>query len=139
MVRQRNSGVSGARNAGLHAARGEFVDLPRCRRRADPEAVETGVRTLTSNPSAVCAVGRVRPMDVNGRDLPSVPPRPVVRDLYREWLYENFVFTPGAAVFRRHSLLESMGGFPDRGRARCRLRHLPPAGSREQILDHATP
>ena len=112
VLRQKNSGVSGARNAGLHAARGEFVVFLDADDELVPEAVETGVRTLTSNPAAVCAVGRVRPMDGNGLDLPSSPPRPVIRDLYREWLYENFVSTPGAAVFRRLSL-HAMGGFPE--------------------------
>ena len=31
--------------------------------------------------------------------------------LYREWLSQNFVWTPGTAVFRRSSIL-AIGGFP---------------------------
>ena len=112
VLRQTNSGVSAARNAGLHAARGEFVVFLDADDELLPDAIETGLRTLRSNPTAVCAVGRVRPMDGDGRDLPSAPQRPIVRELYREWLYENFVSTPGAAVFRRLAL-QAMGGFPE--------------------------
>ena len=69
VIRQRNAGVSAARNAGLNAARGAFVIFLDADDELMPDAVETGVQALTSNDAAVCAVGRARPMDAEGRDL----------------------------------------------------------------------
>jgi glycosyltransferase involved in cell wall biosynthesis len=138
VVRQGNTGVSGARNAGLKAARGAFVVFLDADDELMPDAIRTGVLALTSNDAAVCAVGRARPADAEGHDVNSPPPRPVVRDLYREWLSDNFVFTPGAAIFRRPPLL-AMGGFPlDVGPAADYAIYLELA-RRGQILDHAQP
>ena len=138
LIRQPNTGVSGARNAGLHAASGTFVIFLDADDELMPDAVQTGVRALTSNEAAVCAVGRARPMDEGGRDLSSLPPRPIGPDLYREWLSENFVFTPGAAIFRRQSL-SSMGGFPiDVGPAADYAIYLRLARL-GQVLDHGQP
>jgi len=112
VIRQTNAGVSGARNAGLAAARAEFVVFLDADDELLPAAVETGLQALSSNPAAVCAVGRTRPMDAEGRDVVSAAPRPVVTHLYEAWLSDNFVSTPGAAIFRRQPL-EASGGFPE--------------------------
>jgi hypothetical protein len=77
-------------------------------------------------------------MDEEGRDLHGPPPRPVGPDLYREWLSDNFVFTPGAAIFRRQALL-SIGGFPiDTGAAADYAIYLQLARG-GQVLDHRQP
>lgn len=112
MIRTTHSGVSHARNAGLRAARGEFVLFLDADDELLPDAVDIGVRALTAAPSGACAVGRTRPIDVDGRDLAAPPPRAPVSDLYRAWLSENFVFTPGAALFRRLPFC-GVGGFPE--------------------------
>ena len=138
LIRQRNTGVGGARNAGLHVARGAFVIFLDADDELMPDAVQTGVRALTANDTAVCAVGRARPMDEDGRELNALPPRPIGQDLYREWLSNNFVFTPGAAIFRRQPL-SSIGGFPiDIGPAADYAIYLQLA-RRGQVLDHGQP
>jgi hypothetical protein len=50
-------------------------------------------------------------IDRIGRPMLTNCPQPASDDLYAEWLMRNFVWTPGAAMFRRESLL-AIGGFP---------------------------
>jgi hypothetical protein len=49
-------------------------------------------------------------MDAERRTLPTTHPGIDRADLYRELLQRNFVWTPGAAMFRRRSI-EAIGGF----------------------------
>lgn len=135
VIRQKNSGVSSARNAGLRVAHGEYVIFLDADDELLPGAIETGLAALSAHPHAVCAVGRTRPMDGQGREIPSAAPRAVVADVYREWLSENFVSTPGAAIFRR-APLEAIGGFTrDVGPAADYALYLQLARAR-QVVDH---
>ena len=111
LIRQANQGVGAARNSGMAAANGEFVIFLDADDELLPNAVESGVAFLETRPDLACVVRRCEPMDVEGRVLPSDQPHVDTTNLYREWLSHNFVWTPGAALFRRRRIL-AIGGFP---------------------------
>ena len=111
-IRQPNAGLSAARNVGLAAARGEFVVFLDADDELLPDAVASGVATLTASPHVSCVVRRCQLMDAYGRALPANYPPVDPSDLYRQWLQHNFAWTPGAVMFRRSRIVE-IGGFRD--------------------------
>jgi GT2 family glycosyltransferase len=109
---QSNRGVSEARNAGLAVVETELVVFLDADDELLPGAVRRGVKVLVSDPEAAAVVGRCRAMDATGWPLPAVhSPVDSSSNLYVQWLSRNFVWTPGAAMFRRDAL-EPIGGFP---------------------------
>ena len=113
LITQPNRGVSAARNAGLDRASGEYVVFLDADDELLPDAVSSGVAFLVGRVDLSCVVRRCQPMDV--RQTQSAAAFPAVNDgdLYREWLLRNFVWTPGAAMFRRAAIAR-IGGFPPR-------------------------
>jgi glycosyltransferase involved in cell wall biosynthesis len=111
LIRQPNLGLGAARNAGLAAATGEFILFLDADDELLPDALDTGVAMLRAQPAASCVVRRCQMMDSLGRALPSHYRNIDSEDLYGEWLRANFVWTPGAAMFRRERVAE-IGGFP---------------------------
>jgi len=111
LLEQPNRGVSAARNAGLSAATTDLIVFLDADDELLPDAVARAAAALATDPDAQIVVGRCAVMDADGRALPAFHDAVDAAHLYDAWLSRNFVWTPGAAMFRR-SALADLGGFP---------------------------
>jgi glycosyltransferase involved in cell wall biosynthesis len=111
LVEQPNRGVAEARNAGLAASRSELVVFLDADDELLRDAVSLGAEALASDPTSAAVVGRCQVMDSCGNPLPARRTEVDPSHLYEGWLSRNFVWTPGAAMFRTRALQE-IGGFP---------------------------
>ncbi len=69
--------------------------------RLRPDALAIGARELLAHPTCALVWGRCVRIDEQGRQLPTVPPPPVVGDAYEALLRNNFMWTPAVVMFRR--------------------------------------
>jgi glycosyltransferase involved in cell wall biosynthesis len=109
-VRQRNRGLSSARNTGFMESTGSYLVFLDADDRLTPDALRLGISELTAHPECAFVAGEHCLIDELGNPMPSAP-RPVVsRASYLELLKTNFIWCPGSVIYRR-SVLAAVGTF----------------------------
>jgi glycosyltransferase involved in cell wall biosynthesis len=109
-IRQRNKGLSAARNSGLNASCGSFLVFLDADDRLLPEALQKGLDCLNAHPECALVYGRYVNINADASFLtPGADPRPQ-SEPYLELLRRNFIGTTAAAMFRR-SVFSSVRGF----------------------------
>lgn len=113
LIRQENLGQAAARNRGLRASAGELVVFLDADDRLLPNALRTGVDCLAARPDCGFAYGHVRLIAGDGSLLDSPLQRAVVADHYPRLLAANYIWSPGAVMYRR-TVLDTVAGFDSR-------------------------
>lgn len=109
-LRQRNLGLSTARNTGLLASGGEYIVFLDADDRLLPDALETGLHSLRAVPACAFVYGFCQLIDHAGALIPTPPRSAIINNHYHALLKENHIWTPGAAMFR-HSIFSQVEGF----------------------------
>lgn len=111
VIRQANAGQTAAKNAGLRAARGEFVGFCDADNAWLPGKLARQVPLLQARPAAGVVYGDIALMDGEGRTLPTPPVKRHGGRITEPLLLSNFVTFNTALLPRR--VLEEVGGFDE--------------------------
>ena len=109
-ISQSNRGLAAARNAGLKASRGEYLLFLDADDRLLSDALDIHVKALASHPDCAFVYGHVKLIAADGSPLASPLQVRVDREHYFELLRRNYIWTPGAVLYRR-TALATVSGF----------------------------
>lgn len=105
---QENKGLAGARNTGIHAARGELIGLLDADDEWLPNYLENMILLSRRFPDAAVYYCSAQAMDTEGKALPQVfgGPARQPESLYYTLLRANFLI-PSTILMRRHVILDA--------------------------------
>ncbi len=102
-ISQENKGLARARNRGFRKSCGDYIVFLDADDQLGPNALEAGLESLFSAPSAVFTYGAMQTISIDGRQLAIRMPL-LSSNHYRDLLANNFIPTPGMVMFRRAAL-----------------------------------
>lgn len=106
---QSHSGLASARNKGLNASTGEYIVFLDADDRLTIDALEVGINLLNHLSDCAFVYGSCSLIDREGAPLAFSHRKPIETDHYRELFRENYILTPGCAIFRRQTLMQVRG------------------------------
>jgi hypothetical protein len=115
-VRQENRGAPAARNAGLRESSGELVLFLDADDRLLPDAVAAGVESFRAHDRWAFVTGHVTLIAQDGSPAGTPIQSHADGDQYVALLQSNYIWTPGAVLYRR-AVLDDVGGFDPRALA----------------------
>lgn len=115
-VRQRNAGAPSARNYGFRESHGDFLLFLDADDRLLPEALAHGLAALRLHNDWAFATGHVRLIAADGTFERTPPQEHAAGDQFLALLRSNYIWTPGAVLYRR-SALDAAGPFDASARA----------------------
>lgn len=109
-IRQGNKGVAHSRNNALKYIHGEFVVFLDADDLLLSNALRIGLNTLRDDEKLAFTYGHIKLIDEKGLILEIPDKETVEQNFYKEFLKYNYIWTPGAVMFRK-SVLDSIGSF----------------------------
>jgi glycosyltransferase involved in cell wall biosynthesis len=100
-IEQRNQGAAAARTAGLRVSQGDYLIFLDADDRLLPHAIATGIECLAAHPDWAFVTGHVRLVNEHGASVGVPPQEHPDGDGYIELLRSNYIWTPGAVMYRR--------------------------------------
>jgi glycosyltransferase involved in cell wall biosynthesis len=108
-IRQRNQGLSAARNTGISATTSELLVFLDSDDRLLPCAIESGVTQHAEHPGSGFVAGRMHTIAADGSLLRPWKPFPVTNDDFAQLLINHCGIYPLTVMYRR-SAIEAVGG-----------------------------
>lgn len=115
-LRQDNQGLSAARNRGIRAAHGQFVQLLDSDDTLSPTSLASLAKAVAERPDAGVFAASWNEMDLSGRVFGHVQARPFAIDTFHE-LFDPFVLGPPCRYLVRRSAFTKAGLFDQELRA----------------------
>jgi glycosyltransferase involved in cell wall biosynthesis len=100
-IRQKNQGLSAARNVGARESHGSYLVFLDADDRLLPSALEDGVQCLNLHPDCAFVYGHLKFIAADGSPLPTPAQVCVDKNHCLELLRTDYVWTPGVVMYRR--------------------------------------